>query len=73
MGSSRGRTQDTGTGTGPSPPVFLAVAMVGAWVKARSKGQQKRQPVTPVVHVVEGGWVRGQKRTRVGFIFLTFF
>jgi hypothetical protein len=34
-----------------------------------TSGRQNKKSVTPVV----GGWVRGQKRTRVRFIFLIFF
>jgi hypothetical protein len=44
-----------------------------AWLSTRiytqgSRGRQNKS-VTPVV----GGWVRGQKRTRVRFVFLIFF
>jgi hypothetical protein len=36
------------------------------------KGAAQKKSVTPV-HAVVGGWVRGQKRTRVRFIFSILF
>jgi hypothetical protein len=45
---------------------FLLPARVRA---LGARGRPKKQSVTPVV----GGWIRGQKRTRVRFIFLYFF
>jgi hypothetical protein len=57
------------SGAGPRFSALGAASSAGGRERGLKGPPKQKQSVTPVV----GGWVRGQKRTRVRFIFFDIF